>query len=283
MFGSSELDEDSIKCFAKNDFYLAGNLSGLEEQIYTCTKLLEMLTCRAGIASEGCWHGLNMLSKHKREFLGLTSMDPLFQVKFAYLLDRAFQNFVLGLGDFHDRDCCPMLRARRIHKGQQVRDIDAAMSGFKTGSLSQPFLPRTLQSETSSKGDHPSKGGGSSKTGGRRQRGTPKGEKTNAEEFVPEDWWSKNPNPVAEWQTPNGKAYTNFFNYNKASLKDNTLGWPRITSHDPRKKGKQTYLCMKHQCVGSCSNKCRNTHVDPEKLSAANRKTIDDRMKVILS
>jgi hypothetical protein len=243
MFGSSELDEDSIKCFAKNDFYLAGNLSSLEEQIHTCTKLLEMLTCKAGIASEGCWHGLNMLSKHKREFLGLTSMDPLFPVKFAYLLDRAFQNFVLGLGDFHDRDCCPLLRARRIHKGQQVRDIDAAMLGFKTGSLSQLFLPRTLQSETSSKGDHPSKGGGSSKTWRTRQRGTPKGEKTDAEEFVPEDWWSKNPNPVAEWQTPNGKACTNFFDCNKASLKDDTLGWPRIASHDPGRKGsKLTYV-----------------------------------------
>jgi hypothetical protein len=242
MFGSSELDEDSIKHFAKNDFCLAGNLSGLEEQICTCMKLLEMLTCRAGIASEGHWHGLNMLSKHKREFLGLTSLDLLFPVNFACLLDRAFQNFVLGLGDFHDRDH-PMLRARRIHEGQQVRDADAAMSGFKTGSLTQLFLPCTLQSETSSKGDHPSKGGGSSKTGETRQRGTPKGEKADAEEFVPEDWWSKNPNPVAEWQTPNGKACTNFFDCNKASLKDDTLGWPRIASHDPGRKGsKLTYV-----------------------------------------
>ena len=33
MFGSTELDEDSMKYFTKNDFHLAGNLSGLEEQI----------------------------------------------------------------------------------------------------------------------------------------------------------------------------------------------------------------------------------------------------------
>ena len=142
-----------------------------------------------------------MLSQHKRDFLGLTSMDPLFPVKFAYLLDRAFQNFVLGLGDFHDKDF-PIRRARKAHKGQQVRDIDAAMSGFKTGSLSQLFLPRTLQAEPWNRGDHPSKGGGSSKTGGTKQRGTSKSEKEEAEEFVPEDWWSKNPNPVAEWQIP---------------------------------------------------------------------------------
>jgi hypothetical protein len=39
MFGSAELDEDSIKYFAKNDFYPADSLAGLEEQIYTCIKV----------------------------------------------------------------------------------------------------------------------------------------------------------------------------------------------------------------------------------------------------
>jgi hypothetical protein len=38
MFGSTELDEESIKHFAKKDFYLADSLAGLEEQIYTCIK-----------------------------------------------------------------------------------------------------------------------------------------------------------------------------------------------------------------------------------------------------
>ena len=52
-----------------------------------------------------------MLGKYKREFfLGLTQMDPLFPVKFVYILKRALQNFVLGLGDFHDKED-PILRA----------------------------------------------------------------------------------------------------------------------------------------------------------------------------
>ena len=111
MFGSTELDEESIKYFAKNDFYLADNLSGLKEQIYTCIKLLEKLTCEHGIASEGFWHGLRMMGKYKREFVSLTQADPLFPVKFAYLLDRAFQNFVQDLGDFHNRED-PISKAR---------------------------------------------------------------------------------------------------------------------------------------------------------------------------
>jgi hypothetical protein len=75
MFGNTELDEDSIKYFAKNDFYLADNLSGLEEQIYTCIKLLEKLTCKDGIASEGYRHGFETLGRYKKEFLGLTRME----------------------------------------------------------------------------------------------------------------------------------------------------------------------------------------------------------------
>jgi hypothetical protein len=51
MFRSTKLDEESMKFFAKNYFYLPDNLSGLEEQIYTCIKLLDKLTCRGGIAS----------------------------------------------------------------------------------------------------------------------------------------------------------------------------------------------------------------------------------------
>jgi hypothetical protein len=161
MFGSAELDEDSTKYFAKNDFCLADNLPGLEEQICTCIKLLEKLTCKDGIASEGYRLGFKMLGQYKKEFLDLTRMDPLFPVKFAYLLDRAFQNFVLDLGDHHNSED-PILRARRALKGQQVQDTEAAMSGFKTGSLSKLFFPRTLQTESSSKGDHPSKDEGSS-------------------------------------------------------------------------------------------------------------------------
>ena len=81
MFGSTELNEESIKYFAKRDLYLADSLAGLEEQIYTCIRCLEMLTRRGGIASEGYVYGFDMLSKHKREFLALLRMDSLFPVK----------------------------------------------------------------------------------------------------------------------------------------------------------------------------------------------------------
>jgi hypothetical protein len=112
-------------------------------------------------------------------------------------------------------------------------------------------------------------------------KGSSKEEGAEKGKFEPEDWWSKNPCPVTEWKTPNGKAFTDFFDFNKESLKANTMGWLRIKSHDPRKKGKKKYIYLKHQCVGTCSSKCGMTHIDPEKLDKSTKKTIDDRLKVI--
>jgi hypothetical protein len=76
----------------------------------------------------------------------------------------------------------------------------------------------------------------------------------------------KEAEPTDKMEDPRWKHLHQFFDFNKESLKANTMGWPRIKSHDPRKKGKKTHLCLKHQCVGSCSSKCGMTHVIPEKL-----------------
>ena len=155
------------------------------------------------------------------------------------------------------------------------------MSGFKTGSLSQLFLPRILQTDPASKGDHPSKDGGPSKAGGPKQKEPPKNEGAGKEKVVPEEWWSKNPSPVAGWKIPDGKAYSDFFDFNNEALKANSMGWPKLRSHDPRKKGKR-YLCIKYQCRGNCANSCSLAHADPEKIDEATKRLIDERMKVIL-
>jgi hypothetical protein len=54
--------------------------------------------------------------------------------------------------------------------GQQAKEINAAMLGFKTtGTLSQLFLPRTLQLEAQGKGANPFADGGASDAGQRPQ------------------------------------------------------------------------------------------------------------------
>jgi hypothetical protein len=281
MFGSTELDDESVKYFAKYDFYLADSLSGLEEQIYTGIKCLEKLTCRDGIASEGYWYGFEMLTRYKREFLSLLQMDPLFPVKFAYLLDRAFQNFINELGDFYDQEE-PIRKAKRKLKGQQVKDIETAMAGFKTGSLSQLFLPRSLRLEIpkTNSSSHAAGEGGLGGTGG-KQKLTGKAKEGSKEKSVPEVWWTTNPNVVAAWKLPEGKEYNDFFDHRKAATKPNSMSWPKFEHHDASKKGRKTYLCVKYQCVGSCRPRCFLSHVDPTKMEAEAKAAVSERFKEI--
>jgi hypothetical protein len=139
------------------------------------------------------WHVFDPLSKHKMEFLGLTQLDLLFPVKFACLLDRAFQNLVEDLGDFHNKKDPAILRAKRSLKEQQAKEIDAAMFEVNTGTLSQLFLPRTLQLETQGKGACPLADRGASGAGAKKKE-IPKGGEVKGKKTA-KAWWTANPSP----------------------------------------------------------------------------------------
>jgi hypothetical protein len=189
MFGSTELDDDAVKYYAENDFYLADTLEGLEEQIYTCIMCLEKLTELDGIVSEGYWHGLNMLQRNKRVFLGLLGMDPLFPVRFAYLLDLVLQNFVEKLGDFFE-DERPIRRACLL-RGSQVKANERSMTGYKTGSISMLFLPSSL------KGVAVIEGSNRESTEQGRSQKSKKRDSSSQDQETPKPWWTKNPNIVS--------------------------------------------------------------------------------------
>jgi hypothetical protein len=69
---------------------LSDSISDLEEQIYTCIRCLELFTDRKGIATAGFEYGLHILQIDRRLFKNFLGRDPLFGVKFAYLLDWVF-------------------------------------------------------------------------------------------------------------------------------------------------------------------------------------------------
>jgi hypothetical protein len=271
MFGSTELDEDAIKYYAENDFYLAETLEGLEEQIYTCIKCLEKFTERDGIATEGFEHGLRMLQDNKRIFHHLFRMDHLFPVKFAYLLDRVFQNFVDELGNFYN-DEKPIRRAKRRLKMYQVNAIENAMAGYETSCAPRLFLPSSLQSEEPPDGPRTKPGPVENK---------PKTPKKEPEQRPSEPWWTSNPSIVATWQLPEGKTYNDFFNPREPEKKANTLGWPRFPHHKFSNKSKN--LCLKYQTKGTCSSACFMAHVDPAKMDSTAKQLVEDRFKAVYS
>jgi hypothetical protein len=271
MFGNTELDEEAIKYYAENDFFLPETLSDLEEQIYTCVKALELFTEREGIAVEGFLHGLDMIQKGRRLFKSFLSTDPLFAVKFAYLLDRVFQNFVDRLGDFY-RDRRPIRNARRLLENSQRKAIERAMIGYEVSAPPRLFLPNSLRLEAVETKNRPEPADGGSKI--KKKAPTDSVDRSPAP-----DWWTKNPNTVQDWRLPNGKTYTDFFDSRVPEKKVNTTDWPKFPHHKTPSKLKG--LCLKYQSKGACTTMCYMSHVDPDKMNNETRKIVDDRFKQV--
>jgi hypothetical protein len=270
MFGHTELDDDAIKYYAESDFFLPQTLPDLEEQICTCIQALELFTSRKGIAVEGYLYGMSLIARGRRIFKHFLAEDPLFAVKFAYLLDRVFQNFVDELGDYY-AETRPIDKARKALKGSQKAAIDSAMMGYEVGAAPRLFLPSSLRANTTESKHQPGK-----KADNKADK-LDDGKKEAKKGQSKPEWWTKNPSPVKDWLLPQGKRFHDFFNSmeNKANMND----WPKLPHHKPGNT-KPKGLCLKYQVVGECSHACFMSHANPATFDAATRKIIDDRFKL---
>jgi hypothetical protein len=257
-----------VRFFAEDDFFLPSDLYELKDMLHTCIDGLELLTSRRGIASEGCRCGLSLLEGNNRRFLTWLGQDKLLPVKFAYLLDKAFQNFVGDFSKYCNRGN-PIRAARREGDLQySMKDgIDLALGGFRHGSLPNLALPASLTAPGARgalDSDEDTKPAAVD-TSGSPPSGNP-------------GWWTTNPSPVKEWCIPVGKQYHHFFNPRDDELKGNTSGWPDFPHH--KMKGLRP-LCVKYQTTGKCRVGCNMSHVKPSSIGKKPQDEITVRLQAI--
>ena len=143
----------------------------------------------------GYRYGLRILQNEGRQLLNWASQDKLLPVKFAYLLDKTFQNFVSELSDFIGADN-PIQSARRYGLGDFMRDgINIALGGYKYGSIPNLVLPSSLAQSPSA-----------DKTEDKKPKAS--SDKTSPDPGASPGWWSTNPGVVKEWKVPSGKNYS---------------------------------------------------------------------------
>jgi hypothetical protein len=148
VFGEGKVDEDAIEYYMKNRMFLAKTMKQGERQIKTGVKFLEKLTYRGSIGTAGFNYGLKLIKRHHRLFDKALKHNRMFIIKFVYLLDRVFQNFVNWLGSFYQtRD--PIRSAKdRIRKSME-EEIDDAMRRFTAGAYPNLSLPVIILSPDS--------------------------------------------------------------------------------------------------------------------------------------
>jgi hypothetical protein len=217
MFGDTKLDDEAVKYFAKQDFFLADTLADLEEQLKTTLDFLILLTREGSIALEGYEYGLKFINDNRQVFQVAIATRNSFCVKFAFVLDGVFQGFLNKLGHFHGRTNA-ISQAGKTLRGFQKEAIIRTMGGFAWGAIPDLCMPAGLNKKPEARDDC------------RENPATPKpAAKSGA--AVKQEWWATNPSPEVLWQIPGGKTYNDIFNGRDPALKKNLAGWPGIKHH----------------------------------------------------
>jgi hypothetical protein len=140
VFGEGKVDDNTVKYHMKNILFLAKTMEQGERQIKTGIKFLEKLTYRDSIGTYGFAYGLWLIEHHRRLFDKALKHDRIFIVKFIYLLDQVFQNFVNCLRSFY-RTCEPICAAKSDLQESIQQEIDDAMRVFTAGAYPNLSLP----------------------------------------------------------------------------------------------------------------------------------------------
>jgi hypothetical protein len=270
VFGEDTVTDEVVRYYAKNDLFLAVSYEDAKNQLRTCLKCLEKLTSKGSIGTDGYSYGIDLLSRHRRKFMKESRRDHQIYIKFVYMLDRVFQNFISRLGAFH-RERDPIQKAKGSLRGSMRADIDQALGGFDSGVIPNLSLPEVI---SNSSHEEPAPGAKKPEKG----KGTAGANKTPDDLTDAPSWWSENPEKVPDWKVPTGKIYRDFFT---PEHKANFTNWPKFKHHRHPKVPDQKPLCIKYQSFGSCRAGCRLAHVKPSSMDPDAKALVAARFKEI--
>jgi hypothetical protein len=276
MFGDGKLNDDTIKYFAKHEFYLADSVESLEIQLDTCVEFLDLMTVHKGIASEGFARGLRYLKTYRSAFQNMQAADHLFVVRVAYFLDRVFQDFINDLGNNRIAGDIPgtIASAKRDLEREQTNLIHTILGQIKVGVAPPIQLPASLLSSVKMEIDAPSH----RKSANDKRSPEKRVDKDKADKIKER---MEKPHKLLvmkeDWILPKGKTYGEFFN--KKKYPENVQSWP-IVKHHIQERGSAP-LCMRYQSTGLCKWGCTFAHVKPSSLPAEIQNAVTERLHQI--
>lgn len=266
-FGDNKLSDDTIKYYAKMNFFLPATYEDFIVQLETAFKFLELFTRRKGIASEGYRKAFRVMSEDKRRYRPLFTVDPTMGIRIGRYLDNIFQNFCIDLADYAF-ESEPIKRAqRRLEYGmgdKVARFFDDVRGGIVPSVLLPESLTAAGSGSTHSAITDDSSGRSSQKSG---RKGS----------LVPER--VTNPEADEECKIPKGRRFGEFFTPSRADLKANCASWPTFPHQIP--PGKDMPMCLKFQTTGGCTKDCKHSHVLPSDMSPKVWQEIRERIKKI--
>ena len=254
VMGIDSISSDQVDRLAKREIYLPDSFNNAEIQLATQITLVDRMTSKDGIASEGYRYGLDRLRRNHDFFSKQLHLDNAFLTKFGNFLDSVQQEFFKKLSEFGS-----ITAAAPTLQGWMTREIDMGLSGISYSIVPNWQLPQSFHDYTSPPTED-----------GKEKQATTKG-KAKAPGSNPK-WWSTNPEVFKPWCYPVGKNQTNYFSRTLHG-RGNLLHFPQAPHH---KTDQMATICIKYQSKGMCEDDCYRTHVPRSRMTSGVRNATDE-------
>jgi hypothetical protein len=268
-FGDAKLSKESVRFYAKGNYFLPPSFPDFMIQLETCYKTLELFTCRSGIASRGYRLAYRLIHEQAVRYQPLFVANPTLGIKIGRYLDNVFQNFCSDVAEYvHDKD--PIRGARRKLEFFFEDQVQNFFSRIRNGVVPTILLPELLTPNSSVTGGTEDS---SIRSAGKKKQppGPPGPGKGQVE---------TNPEVKPEWRIPPGKRFGDFFSPVRSDLKANVSGWPMFAHHTTKT---ERPMCLRYQTTGECTFNCTNAHILPSAIPNKTWEEIRTRLKKIIS
>jgi len=249
-----EPDAETLKYYQKREFFVPTSENELKIVLQTWHDLLELLTVKDSIATEGLAHILQHYDDHFQVIQEMFVSTEDFGLSVLVILDLHLQRFFEAVSELDD-----VTQASSRQRDFLYKHACEFLEGLEDRRPPSVVIPQCLRRTPT---DHSTNNGSAAKKKKTSRETKPKAKRvTNAE-------------PQQAWSVPEGKKYNDFF----AEGGSNEYGWPKLVDarfEVPRK------MCIQFQVKGACTEECTLAHVTRSKMSNKQETEVSARFKKV--
>ena len=264
-FLEMEADEETLKFYQKKEFFVPTNEHELKIVLQTWHDLLELLTVKDTIATEGLSLILDKYDDHYQVIQEMFISIKDYGLTVLVILDNQLQKFFEMVSDMDDVTQASSKERNYLHN--KASDFLDGLENRRPPSVVIPQCLRSTTTPTVPQGVVPKDVGGDEGPAAKKKK---RAAKRLTEDKSP----VTNKEPHKDWQLPEGKSYIDFFKGGNG----NDTGWPKLT--DARFDATRN-MCVRFQVKGTCTKGCTLAHTIKSKMSPSHVTEIATRFSKI--
>jgi hypothetical protein len=262
-FLEMDADEETLKFYQKKEFFVPTTEHELKIVLQTWHDLLELLTVKDTIATEGLALILENYDDHYQVIQEMFTSIKDYGLTVMVILDHHLQKFFDMVSEMDD--VTKASPKERHYLLDQARDF---LDGLENRRPPAVVIPQCLRRTPTPTGPKATAevGGDEGPAAKKKKRAAKKA--TDDKSVV------TNTEPQQAWSIPQGKSFLDFFN----GTKGNDVGWPRLT--DSRFESTRN-MCVRFQVKGACTQGCTLAHTVKSKMTGAQESEVSTKFRQI--